>query len=121
MLFGTSQESDRYLSHVAGQWVKPSELEMREGESQGFEASENLYKIAPSRKGCTFEISRADRGPLVHPTFKILNWGYRSARVSLNGALLTPERWRGSWVNGDLIVWVNEVLTKPCEISIQTF
>jgi hypothetical protein len=121
MLSGTSKENDHYLSDVANQWVNPGELEMREGESKGFEASENLYRIAADAKGCAFRIARTDNARLPHPTFKILNWGYRSARVSLNGAPLAPQQWRGSRVDGSLIVWINEVLTKPSEISIQTF
>ena len=121
MLCGTSKESDGYLSDVANQWVNPSQLQMREGESRGFESSENLYQVAPTSKGCSFRLTGGNRAPLVHPAFKLLNWGYRSARVSLNGVPLGNERWRGSWVKGHLIVWINEVLTTPSEISIQTF
>jgi hypothetical protein len=121
MLCGTSTENDDYLKDVASQWVNPPELEMREGESKGFEPSENLYPIVSGPKGCVFRIGRAHKRRVSHPAFKILNWGYRSARVSLNGAPLAPQRWRGSWVKSDLIVWINEVLTTPSEISIQTF
>jgi len=121
MLFGTSKEDDRYLGNVANQWVNPLQLEMREGESKGFEASENLYTVAPGAKGCAFRIVLANNKPLAHPTFKILNWGYRPARVSLNGTLLARERWRGSWIRNNLVVWIGEVLTAASEIRIETF
>jgi hypothetical protein len=121
MLFGASKEDDRYLGNVANQWVNPPQLEMREGESKGFEASENLYTVAPGAKGCAFRIVLANNKPLAHPTFKILNWGYRPARVSLNGTLLARERWRGSWIRNNLVVWIGEVLTAASEIRIETF
>ena len=63
MLYGTSTESDSYLSDVANQWVNPpARLEMREGESKGFEASENLYQLCPGLKGCAFRLGRRGQG-----------------------------------------------------------
>jgi len=121
MLYGTSNEGDPFLSTLANQWVKPPELKMVTGESRGFEPDENEYLISPGSKRCAFRVTPAENGPLIHPTFKVLDWGYRSAQVSVNGSPLAPERWRGSWTGNNLIVWIGEILNGPSDISIETF
>jgi hypothetical protein len=121
MLYGTSQENDQYLSDLAEQWVEPPELKMVEGESVGFAPAENLYQISPGRGRCSFRLSPAENHRLIHPTFKVLNWSYRPARVSLNDLPLAPDRWRGSWIGNDLIIWIGEILTAPSDIRIETF
>ena len=121
MLTGTSRESDEYLSDLARQWVSPPQLQMIEGENRGFEPAENLYQVSAGRKGCVFRLVPDEDARIIHPTFKVLNWGYQSARVYLDGTPLAAEQWRGSWIGGHLIVWISEVVTRRREIRIETF
>jgi hypothetical protein len=94
---------------------------MIEGENAGFEPSENLNQINPGRDGCEFKLDADSQTPVTHPTFKILNWGYRPARVLLDGKPIPPEQWRGTWNRDHLVIWIDKVMTASARIRIETF
>jgi hypothetical protein len=121
MLWGTSDQNDQHIESVARQWMDPPALKMIEGEDAGFEPSENLHQINPGREGCEFMLSGDPHAPVIHPTFKILNWGYRPARVLVGGNPLPPDQWRGTWNNHHLIVWVDMVFTASARIRFEAF
>ena len=121
MLWGTSNQDDQQIENVARQWMEPPALKMIEGEDAGFEPSENLYRVNPGHDGCEFTLTAEPEAPVIHPTFKILNWGYRPARVLLDGKPLPPEQWRGTWNRDHLVTWIDKVITASARIRIETF
>jgi hypothetical protein len=121
MLWGTSNQDDQQIENVARQWMEPPALKMIEGEDAGFEPSENLYRVNPGHNGCEFTLTAEPQAPVIHPTFKILNWGYRPARVLLDGKPVPPEQWRGTWNRDHLVTWVDKVITVSARIRIETF
>ena len=121
MLWGTSNEGDHHIESVARQWMEPPALKMIEGEDAGFEPSENLHQISPGRERSEFIVAGEPHSSVIHPTFRILNWGYRPARVLVDGNPLPPEKWRGTWTHNQLVVWVDKVMTAPARIQIETY
>jgi hypothetical protein len=121
MLWGTSDQDDQHIESVARQWMEPPTLKMIEGEDAGFEPAENLHQINPGRECCEFTIAGNPHIPVIHPTFKILNWGYRPARVLVDGNPLPPQKWRGTWTQHHLVIWVDKVMTAPARIRIETY
>src|SRR5581483_10248458 len=121
MLWGTSNEGDAHIKSVARQWMEPAELKMIEGENAGFDPAENLYRVSPARDRCGFSMAAAPQAPVIHPAFKVLNWGYRPAQVFLDDVPLTEEQWRGTWTGNNLVVWIGRVLTGAARVRIETF
>ena len=121
MLWGTSDQGDKHIESVARQWMDPPAPKMIEGESASFEPAENLYQINPARDRCEFTLAADSQAPLIHPTFKMLNWGYQPARVLLDGKPVPPDQWRGTWNRNHLVIWVDKVMTAPARIRIETF
>ncbi|MBZ5565281.1 MAG: hypothetical protein LAP13_23030 [Acidobacteriia bacterium] len=121
MLWGTSDQGDEHIENVARQWLNPAVLKMTEGENAGFEPAENLYQVHAGRDRCEFTLAADSQAPVVHPSFKILDWGYRPAQILIDGKILSPEQWRGTWNRKDLIVWIDKILTAPARIRFETF
>ena len=121
MLWGTSQENDQHIERLARQWMDPAELKMTEGDNAGFDLTGNLYRINPGRDRCAFSLAVNPETPAIHPTFKILTWGYRPAQVFLDDAPLAPEQWRGTWTQNNLVIWIDKILASTTRIRVEMF
>jgi hypothetical protein len=75
----------------------------------------------PGRLGVTARVAASPETPLIHPVFKLLDWNYRPVRILANGTPMATEDWRGSWVGGDLVVWIRPEFSAPVEFRLESY
>jgi hypothetical protein len=128
MLVGLTEQPAEKLLPLARSWAKPAELKLTsEGfTSDGFDPAQKAYVVKCAKPGAklSFTLAASAESPVVNPSFVLLGWGNREAKLTLDGqAVSQGEALRighRQTIDGeDLIVWLKTDATAPIKAVIE--
>jgi len=116
-LFGATEGSDDDLKDLARSWLYPANVEVRdESVYTGYDPAQMAYCFIACDNKCSFRLDV--RSPLVYPVVVIENWHKDDVEVKIDGRPARGEGLRVSVLDGKAVVWIEDRLSRPCEISL---
>ena len=125
LLYGFTKNDAKSLIPLARSWnVAPKIIELKGGESSGYDKGQRAYQIAAKYDKFSFILDASKNSPLVNPSFVLAGWDSK-AKVKVDSVDIgVDKKIRQGLVrdtNGklQLVVWMELTSEQPVKISFE--